>query len=235
VRYLHPSDEELRQFAPAPYKDKKEKKKVKTRILPLFAFYHYSPDSTLKSLLQSTGNVFLFFGLRKFAGFRRPTFAVPILCTVSSYVQCVCSSLQQYYLHTLPTVPVPYQPVRYHLRIDEIYLLIFWGRYGTGLPLTVVAYYCVPKQMGHINYLILYPSNHFRIEKRKRTVIASLMEPSKWRETLISALTLRPSVWGTLFNSGTIHGTYPIHPSSVPWYAIIADPDSLNPVLDICL
>ncbi len=36
VRYLHPSDEELRHFAPAPYKDKKEKKKVITRILHLF-------------------------------------------------------------------------------------------------------------------------------------------------------------------------------------------------------
>ena len=28
VRYLYPTDEELRQFAPAPFKDKKEKKKV---------------------------------------------------------------------------------------------------------------------------------------------------------------------------------------------------------------
>jgi hypothetical protein len=55
VRYLHPSDEELRQFAPAPYKDKKEKKKVKTRILPLiFCFKHSSPYRTLISRLHST-------------------------------------------------------------------------------------------------------------------------------------------------------------------------------------
>ncbi len=66
-----------------------------------------------------------------------------------------------------------------------------------------MAYYCVLSWC-HINSLIWYFSNHFRIEKRKRTAIASLTEPSKWRETLIYALTLRPSVWGTLFNSGTI-------------------------------
>ena len=36
VRYLHPSDEELRVFSPPPVRDKREKKKVPT---PYKGFY----------------------------------------------------------------------------------------------------------------------------------------------------------------------------------------------------
>ena len=32
VRYLHPSDEELRVFAPPPIRDKREKKKVQSEL-----------------------------------------------------------------------------------------------------------------------------------------------------------------------------------------------------------
>ncbi len=147
VRYLHPSDEELRQFAPAPYKDKKEKKKVKTRILPLFVFYHYLPYCALKSRILS--NVFL--------DYESSQVSVDRLCLTGTdtmydtvryqpYVQCICCSLLLPYLHTTyGTRP----------RMDKIYPRYlpsyFLGlvRYITELPVTVMSYYCVPKRMPH--------------------------------------------------------------------------------------